>query len=81
MKRPDSSTIAALTLAGALAAGCAASRTIIDKMQSKPLSATPFHVALTDKAQCMHCHTQLAGAPSVPHPDYKRCVSCHQTSE
>ncbi len=81
MKPPARATISALVLPCAVVAGCAASRTIIDKMQSKPLSATPFHEALTDKAQCMHCHTQLAAAPAVPHPDYEKCVACHETSQ
>ena len=65
----------------AVAAGCAATRTIVDSMRAQPLSPTPFHSQLSDKPQCMHCHTQIASAPPVPHPDYKKCTSCHQTGD
>ena len=61
-------------------AGCAATQTILDKMNVKRLSPTPFHQQLTQKPQCMHCHTQLPDAPAVPHPQYKNCAACHTTA-
>ena len=65
----------------AVIAGCAMTRTIVDKMNAEPLSPAPFHQQLTDKQQCMHCHTQFAAAPTVPHPDYKNCAACHSTAQ
>ncbi len=59
--------------------GCAVTQTIADKMNVKPLSATPFHQQLTAKNQCVHCHTGAAGAPEVPHRQYKNCAGCHTT--
>ncbi len=66
-----------LLAAVGLLAGCAMTQTIVDKMQVEPLSPTPFHQQLDTKQQCMHCHTELAAAPAVPHPDYKNCAACH----
>ncbi len=72
---------AAAALVSFVVAGCAAVTTVVDKMRAKPLSDAPFHVTLNDKTQCMHCHTQVAAAPRVPHPQYKKCIACHQTAQ
>jgi len=64
----------------AVVAGCAMTRTIVDKINAEPLSPAPFHQQLTSKQQCMHCHTQIATAPAVPHPDYKNCAACHSAA-
>jgi hypothetical protein len=69
-----------LLVAAALLFGCAASRTIIDRINAEPLSDQAFHRQLTAKEQCMHCHSELANAPAVPHPEYKKCVSCHSVA-
>ncbi len=77
MTRNAKRLLAALVFAG----GCTATQTIIDSMNKKPLPATPFHRQLTEKTQCMHCHTEISSAPAVPHPQYKKCASCHTVSD
>ena len=66
------------TLGLLILAGCTVTRTVIDRIRVEPLSPSPYHRQLTDKEQCMHCHAALASAPAVPHPQYKRCTSCHK---
>ncbi len=56
-------------------------QTVVDTMRARPLTAQPFHIELNLKSQCMHCHRELAEAPAVPHPHYKKCIACHQTAD
>jgi hypothetical protein len=65
----------------AVLAGCGALRTIHDRMTVDPLSPSQFHVRLTEKNQCLHCHEALKKAPAVPHPDYVRCAACHVAAD
>jgi hypothetical protein len=68
----------ALVLGLLLLAGCGAMKRFHDRMVVRPLTPSPYHEQLTEKPQCLHCHTQLGGAPAVPHPDYDRCADCHR---
>ncbi len=81
MRSLSRANLSALSVLCLLAAGCAVTQTIVDKMRVEPLSPTAFHASLRDTTQCTHCHAQVAAAPSVPHPQYKKCASCHRTSE
>ena len=69
----------ALLALAALVAGC--TQTMRDYFAVKPMPPLALHQGMTDKQQCMHCHTaDVAGAPPVPHPQYKRCTLCHETA-
>ena len=64
-------------LAGTLAA-CSVTHIIIDSYRAPRISQVPIHQDMTEKDQCMHCHSAgVAGAPPMPHRDYKRCIACH----
>ncbi len=81
MSSASRATIAKLSALCVFVAGCAVTQTIVDKMRVEPLSPTAFHSSLTESTQCTHCHAEVAAAPSVPHPHYKKCASCHRTPE